>query len=294
MEDEQVRIRYVRGGRLSGVRLMGRRDVPAMVEASGAVAGLNGTFFSDARVDSRGSGIVGPILTRVGPGFGPGLVGDRERVAGRPFVVWSRDQMAFLPFAPHMALDEAGVQRLLPGATDCFLGGAWLIHKGQPLSHEELEGFGLSNIFDFRPRAFIGIDREGRPFLGAASTGNASDRLAELLATLDLEECVLLDSGFSTSLVLGRAVLVSGIRRADMPARPVPHFLLLHPVNPKTKAEVSVADRWDPKMIGPPNRPDLSRLEQELVEESARQQELDETDPRPHRRRGRRHGRRTR
>ena len=59
---------------------------------------------------------------------------------------------------------------------------------------------------------------EGRPFLGASSTGNMSDRVAETLAKLGLKECVLLDSGFSTSLTLGQEVLVSGIRRADMPA----------------------------------------------------------------------------
>jgi peptidoglycan/xylan/chitin deacetylase (PgdA/CDA1 family) len=264
VEDRAVRIRYVRGGRMSGLRIMGRKDVPAMVEASGAVAGLNGTFFTDARVDSRGSGIVGPIQTRVGPGFSPGLAGDRERVMGRPFVVWSKDQIAFLPFAPHLATDEQALQRLLPDATDCFLGGAWLVHHGRALTKEQLEEFGLSNIFDFRPRAFIGIDKEGRPFLGAASTGNASDRLAETLEKMELAECVLLDSGFSTSLVIGRAVLVSGIRRDDMPARPVPHFLVLHALDPETKEEKSACDQWGPKEIGPPNVPTLDRLASQL------------------------------
>src|SRR5262249_51830714 len=155
--DGQVRMRWIRGGRLSSARLLGRREVPAIVRLGGASAGLNGTFFSDARINSAGSGIVGPILSRFGPGFAPGLPGDRERIAGRPLVLIAPDKMAFLPFQPHLALDPEGVQRLLPGATDAFVTGAWLVHRGHPLTHDELESFHLSNVFDFRPRAFFGI-----------------------------------------------------------------------------------------------------------------------------------------
>jgi hypothetical protein len=173
--------------------------------------------------------------------------------------------MAFLPFRPHLALDEEGVRRLLPDVTDCFLGGAWLIHNGKPLDHEELERFGLDNIFDFRPRAMLGIDNQGRPFLGAAMTGNASDRLAKSLAKLGLEECVLLDSGFSTSLVLGQDVLVSGIVRDDMPARPVPHALLLYPVDPETGKENLAYRRLRPGEMGPPNNPTFEGLIQRFT-----------------------------
>ena len=173
--------------------------------------------------------------------------------------------MAFLPFRPHLALDEDGVQRLLPGVRDCFLGGAWLVHRGKPLSHEEMERFVLENIFDYRPRAVVGIDNQGRPFLGAAMTGNASDRLARSLAKLGLEECVLLDSGFSTSLVLGREVLVSGIVRDDMPARPVPHALMLHPVDPETGEEVLAFDRVDPSRVGPPDTPPMEQIERRFA-----------------------------
>lgn len=260
LDDHAVRMRWVRGGRLSSARLPTRRDVPSIIKTAAAPAGLNGTFFSDARVNSLGAGIVGPVLSRFGQGFAPGLPGDRERIAGRPLVLISPTQMAFLPFRPHLALDEEGVQRLLPGTRDCFLGGAWLIHRGKPLSHEELERFSLENIFDYRPRAVVGIDNQGRPFLGAAMTGNASDRLARSLAKLGLEECVLLDSGFSTSLVLGREVLVSGIVREDMPARPVPHALLLHPVDPESGAEVLAHDRVHPYVVGPPDRPTMEQI----------------------------------
>jgi peptidoglycan/xylan/chitin deacetylase (PgdA/CDA1 family) len=290
LDDVAVRMRWVRGGKLSSARLPTRRDVPAIVKAAAAPAGLNGTFFSDARVNSLGAGIVGPILSRFGPGFAPGLPGDRERIAGRPLVLISGEQMAFLPFRPHLALDADGIERLLPGARDGFLGGAWLVHNGKPLSHEELETFGLDNIFDYRPRAVVGIDNQGRPFLGAAMTGNASDRLARSLAKLGLEECVLLDSGFSTSLVLGQDVLVSGIVRDDMPARPVPHALLLYPVDPATGEEVLAHEPLDPSRMGPPDRPTMDRLVQRFTFPTAELPETEETPepPRRTRRRGRR------
>lgn len=261
LEDGQVELRWVRGGRMAGVRILGRQNVPELVSMTAAPAGLNGTFFSDARVNSVGAGIVGPILSRFGPGFAPGLPGDRDRIAGRPMVILSPTKMAFLPFQPHLALDEEGVRRLVPDATDCFIGGAWLLHRGKPLTHDQLERFQLNNVFDYRPRAFFGIDNQGRPFLGASSTGNESDRLAESLAKLGLEECVLLDSGFSTSLVLGNQVMVRGIRRQDMAARPVPHALLLYPVDPNTGREVLAAKYANPDFMGPLDNPSVTEIE---------------------------------
>ncbi len=265
-EDRLVRLRWVRGGRLSGARILGRRNVPTLVKVTASSAGLNGTFFSDARVNSDGAGIVGPIVSRFGPGFAPGLPGDRDRIAGRPFVVISPERIAFLPFRANLAYDADGVERILPGATDCFVAGAWLVHRGVPATHEELESFRLDNVFDFRPRAFMGIDNEGRLFLGASSTGNESDRLAVTLAEMGLEECVLLDSGFSTSLVLGSEVLVSGIRRVDMPARPVPHFLLLHAVDPEKGDEVMASRYYPETFIGPRETPVVPVLEKQFAE----------------------------
>jgi biofilm PGA synthesis lipoprotein PgaB len=265
LEDGQVRLRWIRGGRLSTVQVLGRLDVPSMVKLGGASAGLNGTFFSDARVNSVGAGIVGPVMARFGPGFAPGLEGDRVRIAGRPFVVISPKRIGFIPFTPQLAMDREGVERVLPGVTDCFLAGAWLIHDGQALTGEEMERFRLSNIFDFRPRAFFGVDNQGRCFLGASSTGNKSDRVAESLLKLGMREVVLLDSGFSTSLTVGKAVLVSGIRRKDMPARPVPHALLLHAVDPATNKELVMAPEPDPNFCGPIQQPSLDLLQARLT-----------------------------
>lgn len=261
LEDGPVTIRWIRGGRMSSVRILGRQNVTELLNLTAAPAGLNGTFFSDARVNSVGAGIVGPILSRFGPGFAPGLPGDRERIAGRPLVILSPTKMAFLPFQPHLALDEEGVRRLVSDATDCFLGGAWLVHQGKALTREQMERFQLNNIFDYRPRAFFGVDNQGRPFLGASPTGTQSDRLAESLMKLGIAECVLLDSGFSTSLVLGKEILVTGIVRENMPARPVPHALLLYPVNPETGQEVLASEHVPPHFVGPLNRRTLASVE---------------------------------
>ena len=266
LEDGQVRLRWVGGGRLSTVQVLGRLTVPAMAQMGGAAAGLNGTFFSDATVNSVGAGIVGPVMARFGPGFAPGFSGDRERLTGRPFVLIAPDKIGFLPFTRQLARDYNEVERLLPGATDCFLAGAWLVHQSQPLTEEELERFHLTNVFDYRPRAFLGVDHLGRVVLGASSTGNRSDRLAQSLVKLGLRECVLLDSGFSTSLVSEGAVLVSGIKRKDMEARPVPHALLLHPVNPRTCQEYAFVHKPGPRFFGPPYLPDLATLQERLVQ----------------------------
>lgn len=288
LEDRLVHLRWVRGGRLSGARILGRRNVPTLVKAAAASAGLNGTFFSDARVNSDGAGIVGPIVSRYGPGFAPGLPGDRDRIAGRPFVVISPEKIAFMPFRPNLAYDADGVERLLPGATDCFVAGAWLVHRGVPATREELESFRLDNVFDFRPRAFMGIDREGKLFLGASSTSNESDRLAITLAEMGLEECVLLDSGFSTSLVLGSEVLVTGIRRVGMPARPVPHFLLLHAVDPEKGSEVMASRYYPEAFVGPRETPLVPVLEKQFADGSVAFAADESTAADPPRRRRRR------
>jgi hypothetical protein len=280
LEDGQVRMRWVRGGRLSGIRLNGRRHVPDIVRATNAVAGLNGTFFSDSLVASTGAAMVGPVLNRFGPGFSPGLDSDREKLAGRPLVLISPEKIAFLPFRPRLALDREGVERLLPGATDCLVAGPWLVHRGRPLTREEMETFRLRDAFDFRPRAFFGVDKEGRAFLGASSTGNMSDRLAVSIAKLGLEECVLLDSGFSTSLVIGREVLVSGIRQTRFPARPVPHALVIHPVDPQTGGEIMVVDR-DPNWSGPVETPSMEQVQAVLAEGELGIEEEPEADEEP-------------
>jgi hypothetical protein len=75
-------------------------------------------------------------------------------------------------------------------------------------------------------------------------------------------------------------VLVSGIRRDDMPARPVPHILVLHALDPETKEEKSAYDQWGPKEMGPPNVPTLDRLATQLeLEQQGNATYLEATEP---------------
>ena len=54
-----------------------------------------------------------------------------------------------------------------------------------------------------------------------------SENLARALQSLGVHEAVLLDSGFSTSLVYGKQILVTGHTSPGIPSRPVPHALVL-------------------------------------------------------------------
>jgi exopolysaccharide biosynthesis protein len=115
----------------------------------------------------------------------------------------------------------------MPDVSDVFMGGVWLVHEGVPLSREAQNTYGSSDIQDARRRAAIGLDMDGN-FVMVASKGSVSSaKLAEALAIAGLREAVLLDSGFSTSLVLEDKVLASGHSTASTPSRPVPHAIVV-------------------------------------------------------------------
>lgn len=68
---------------------------------------------------------------------------------------------------------------------------------------------------------------DGRLALGATTYVATSAELARALSAEGVQEAVLLDSGFSTSLVYGRKILVTGHTSPGIPSRPVPHALIL-------------------------------------------------------------------
>ena len=120
--------------------------------------------------------------------------------------------------------------------TDCFMGGVWLVHKGVARPRELQDIFGASDIQDFRRRAFIGITKEGEFVAGAATTSVSSEKFAEAIAEAGVEEAVLIDSGFSTSLIFDGKVKASGHSSATEPSRPVPHaIVILGELDPASK-----------------------------------------------------------
>ena len=91
----------------------------------------------------------------------------------------------------------------------------------------ELAAFHVRDAEDQRRRAFFCLLPDGRPVLGATTYVTPSAELARALQAAGVREAVLLDSGFSTSLVYGKDILVTGHTSPGLPSRPVPHALVL-------------------------------------------------------------------
>jgi len=73
--------------------------------------------------------------------------------------------------------------------------------------------------------------------------------LARAASSAGIEEAVLLDSGYSTSLVFGQQIVAVGRKRAKQPSRPVPHAIVLLdealPTAPSTGAAPTDAPSTD-------------------------------------------------
>jgi len=67
----------------------------------------------------------------------------------------------------------------------------------------------------------------GHIVLGASTESATSEMVAKAAAEAGVQEAVLLDSGFSTSLVYGEDVKASGHSTETIPSRPVPHAIVL-------------------------------------------------------------------
>lgn len=222
-------VHYVRGGTMITTWARSREMVSDLIRKTGGIAGLNGTFFSDARVAGRGNKMIGPVLTADDGEYAPMDPSDAPRCTGRPLVILGASEIAIVPYADWMGDTPEALRRLVPDARDAFLAGGWLVRNGVPATREEIETLCVKDAQDFRRRAFMGVDHQGRLVLGASDFSIDSARLAASLGELDMREAVLLDSGFSTSLVWKDKILVSGHSRRSMPSRPVPHALVILP-----------------------------------------------------------------
>lgn len=229
LRDGPVRLEYhgalalIRGGRAQS-RLSPRREgVPDFVAQAGAVAGINGTFFADPYLKSLDNTLIGPVMAapyaRFVPERNPYLL---PRILERPLVVWNAKRMAFMPFKLDMNRLEA-IHTLIPDFTDAFVGGAWIVHKGRsawPFKNPP------SDHAERRPRVLFGV-ANGEPVLGASLRPVSTAELAGLAASAGVEEAVLLDSGYSTSLVYGKRLIAVGKAWEKVPSRPVPHAIVL-------------------------------------------------------------------
>lgn len=208
--------------------LAGREMVSTFVEREQAQAGINGGFFAMAAIQSTDNAMVGPLKTPDMTEVAPDQSSERwDKINGRPLVIWSPEEFAILPYIPAQMNKEDQFQWFMKGYTDTFMAGVWLVHNGVPQPREFQNVVGAKDIQDLRRRAFIGITKDGQFVAGAATTSVSSEKLAIAIAEAGVEEAVLIDSGFSTSLVFGGKIKASGHSSAKDPSRPVPHAITI-------------------------------------------------------------------
>lgn len=228
-EYEGVDMSLIKGGRPEARHVLGRQSVGEFIAQTGAEAGINGGFFAMAAIRSQDNRMVGPFLAGNRGEFQPDL--DATRVAKikyRPIVIFGPTRLAVVPFNPFRMNFEETFRAFMPDMTDVFLGGVWLVHQGVARTGPQLTTYGAKDIEDARRRAFFGVMMDGTIVLGASRQSVSSSRLAEAAAAAGVQEAVLLDSGFSTSLVYGDRILASGHSTPDTPSRPVPHAIVVH------------------------------------------------------------------
>jgi len=222
-----VKLSLITGGKPETVTSESREGVRDFVDRTGAQAGINGTFFALAAIKETDNRLVGPCLT---PEMTM-VIGDEERsrwdrLRNRPVVMWGPTGVAIVPYNPDTMRLDSAFRDFMPDVQNVFMGGVWLVANGVPRTREEQNVFGSSDIQDFRRRAAFGIDGNGAVVFATSRNSRTSEQFAVALADAGVVEAVLLDSGFSTSLVLGENLLASGHSNADHASRPVPHAIV--------------------------------------------------------------------
>jgi len=242
-----IRTQSLHGGRVATVHADQRYLVSTLVERYQATAGINGSFFSIPWINSASNIMVGPVMSAATHQFIPGRPEDIRTIRGRPLVlIGDDDTIRFIPFDPDTMNTLAGIQTLMPNVRDLFVAGLWLVRDGQALSREELESFRLSSAAEHRPRVYFGVDQDNRATAGVTDPGVTSQMLAAILPQVGLKEAILLDSGFSTSLVYENRILATGHAGPQQPSRPVPHAILLYDLTQLWQAQnrqLSALDR---------------------------------------------------
>ncbi|MBS1718688.1 MAG: polysaccharide deacetylase family protein [Armatimonadetes bacterium] len=227
-KEEGVDMAFIIGGTPISCRSATREQVSDFIKEEGAVAGINGTFFAMAAVAGTSNEMVGPVQVHKEATWVEDPIPDRvEKIRQRPMVVWSDKEIMIFPFAGAAHDKPDRLKEAMPDYTDAFVAGAWLVHEGKALEHDNMLIFGASDMMDPRRRVFLGLDKEGRIVLGASLGSVGADKLAQCAEAYGVQEAVMLDSGFSTSLVYGDKQIASGHSTPTTPSRPVPHVILL-------------------------------------------------------------------
>lgn len=227
---DNVPLSLVRGGRPESVLVPGRESVADLVKSFNGVAGINGGFFLISDLKSTDNRMIGPALASNVGMWLPDLHPERvSKLVNRPLVLMTKEKMIITPFRAPFNKREV-VESEIPEVQDAFVAGAWLVHGGRARTKEQIEEHGAQDAMDPRRRAFIGWDSQGRLAIGACTDSYGSDRFAQALVKRGIQEAVLLDSGFSSSVVFGGEILASGHATSEKPSRPVPHAIIIKEV----------------------------------------------------------------
>lgn len=214
----------ISGGIPKTIHAPTRGQVSEIIEGTGAIAAVDGGFFSLKELDSNT--MIGPVLSQ-NAGFVPGYEGEIGKLTDRPLVVITDKWARFVPFDPDRHNTREGIEgEALDGSivTDAFVAAAWLVKDGQP---RPTESFGTLYGFDAaRHRAFWGINQAGQATIGVTRDPIDSVALGELLVQAGFRDAVMLDSGASTSLAH------EGESQVAYTPRPVPHVVALFPAPP--------------------------------------------------------------
>ncbi len=247
--DGPVPITAIVGGTAGSRRSLIRQGVDQFVKDAGAAAGLNGTFFANASLEGTDNLLIGPSLCDNDAHLLTSPFDQKPQLDGRPMVLMSAKRTLVIPYDSATMTDDTNLRTFLPDMKDAFLGGVWLVHNGIAIDSQGINGYHMKDAMDPRRRAFFGITTDGRPVLGATTYVGTSLQLAQAAQQMGLQEAVLLDSGFSTSLVFGDKILVTGHTSPGIPSRPVPQAILLYG-QPAPETVVQVASMTESVATG--------------------------------------------
>lgn len=256
LERTQVRrttVFAIVGGDVRTVTSVGRIGVRDFTRDLGAVGGINGGFFAMAAIQSNDNAMIGPMEAATTDGIVIAHEAPNSyRLRNRPLVMWDDKTFKIMPYDPYESNSKDYLDKKMPSATDIFLAGAWLVCDGRTLNREEILGHGSGDAEDPRRRSFFGVTYDGEPICGSSDGSVSSSVLAEAAVALGAQYAVLLDSGFSTSLVYEDEILVSGHSRKDQPSRPIPHAIMVYG---------ATEDESQPGFIGPVRLVPRTKLE---------------------------------
>ena len=228
-EFDGVKLGVVTGGKPQTLRAQSEREsVGEFVAQVGGVAGMNGTFFADAALRGTNNVLIGPSKAGNDPAFmAEAFAAHLPKLRNRPMVLMNGERIVIVPFQPDWMNNEDAMKAVLPGYTDAFLSGAWIVHNGEPRTREQMQFAAATDFNDPRRRACFGITGDGEVALVGSLEVITTETLAKAAAAAGLVEAVLLDSGFSTSIVFDNKIIVTGHTAENLPSRPVPHSIVL-------------------------------------------------------------------